>query len=117
MTYVHFSWKYPSSSARLHALALPARYMGACLPIYQVYHNIHGPHTGLALTIILEILAFVDNLAKQEPHSLYCLNKEPRPATQFWSSFKFNRLKVLHQKELVWAPYWSSSVHYIGIYS
>jgi hypothetical protein len=36
MTYVHFSRKGPSSSARLQALALPSRYMGARLPIYQV---------------------------------------------------------------------------------
>ena len=42
-TYVHFSWKCPSSSARLHVLALPARYtgtMGTRLPIYQLCHNI-----------------------------------------------------------------------------
>jgi hypothetical protein len=35
-SYAHFSWKCPSSSARLHTLALPAWYMGAGLPIYQV---------------------------------------------------------------------------------
>jgi hypothetical protein len=39
-TYVPFSWKFLSSSVRLHALALSVWYMGARLPIYQVYHNI-----------------------------------------------------------------------------